>query len=119
MHTLSVGLARSSDLDEVIEAAKIYVDGERADALVKAAKARLENLAIDKLGKEWYEKGLINVPSFYDEGSDGVALGHMLWLHNCLTAFGMHEFSRDRYSMLEKIGWNKSKSFEENVKKNL
>jgi predicted aldo/keto reductase-like oxidoreductase len=119
MHTLSVGLARSSDLDEVIEAAKIFIDGERADALVNAAKARLDNLAIGKLGKEWYEKGLLNVPSFYEHSSDGVAIGHLLWLHNCLTAFGMYEFSRDRYSMLEKVDWNKSKSFDENVKKNL
>ena len=119
MHTLSVGLARSSDLDEVIEAAKIFMDGNRADALVNAAKSRLDTLAIDKLGKEWYEKGLLNVPSFYEESSDGIAIGHMLWLHNCLAAYGMHEFTLDRYSMLEKVGWNKSKTFDENVKKNL
>jgi len=119
MHTLSVGLARSSDLDEVIEAAKIYMDGKRADELVNSAKARLDDLAIGTLGKEWYEKGLLNVPSYYEEISDGVAIGHMLWLHNCLTAYGMFEFSRDRYSMLEKVGWNKKNSFDENVKKNL
>ena len=117
MHTVSVGFARSSDLDEVIEAAKIYAaDGDKADKLVKAAEERLENLAIEKLGKEWYEKGLLNLPSFYDESSDHIALGHILWIHNCMKAYGMHEFCKDRYGMLLKAKWNKGKTFEENAK---
>ena len=82
MHTVSVGFARSSDLDEVIEAARIYADGDKADASVRAAAGRLESLAINKLGKEWFEKGLLNVPSFFEEESDGMCIGHMLWLHN-------------------------------------
>lgn len=118
MHTVSVGFARSSDLDEVIQAARIYSEGEKADVLMKAAAGRLENHAIAKLGKEWFEKGLLNVPSFYEKSSDGMAIGHMLWLHNCLTAYGMHEFSKDRYGMIEKTSWSKSKSYEENTKKN-
>ena len=119
VHTVSVGLARSSDLDEVIEAARIYAEDEKDDAVVKAAEGRLEDLAIQKLGKDWYEKGLLNVPSFYEETSDGMSIGHMLWLHDCLTAYGMHEFSKDRYGSLEKTSWSKSKSYEENVKKHL
>jgi len=121
MHTVSVGFARSSDLDEVIEAARLYADGDRADALVKAAAGRLESLAIEKLGREWFERGLLNVPSFYEEESCGMCIGHMLWLHNCLTAYGMYEFARDRYGSVEKsgTGWSKSLTFEENKKKNL
>lgn len=121
MHTVSVGFARSSDLDEVIEAARIYAEGEKADKLVKAAKIRLETLAIEMLGKEWYEKGLLGVPSFYDKNTDYMGIGHMLWLHNCLTAYGMHEFSKARYDNFEKKSqsWSKSKTYEENAKKNL
>lgn len=119
MHTVSVGFARSSDLDEVIEAAKIYAaDGDKANVLVKAAEERLNNLAIEKLGKEWFEKGLLNVPSFYDKASDGMALGHILWIHNCMQAYGMYEFCNDRYGMLLKTKWVKSKSYEENFKAN-
>jgi len=118
MHTVSVGFARSSDLDEVIEAAKIYADNEKADVLVKAAEERLDNLAIEKLGKEWFEKGLLNIPSFYDKPSDGMALGHILWVHNCMKAYGMHEFCNDRYGMLSKTKWLKTKTYEENVKAN-
>ena len=117
MHTVSVGFARSSDLDEVIEAAKIYAnDKERATMLLKGAEERLEKLAIDTLGKDWYEKGLLNVPSFYDKSSDGMALGHILWLHNCMSAYGMYEFCNDRYGMLLKTKWSNSKSYEENKK---
>eukprot|EP00578_Thalassiosira_sp_NH16_P014463 CAMPEP_0181117214 /NCGR_PEP_ID=MMETSP1071-20121207/22386_1 /TAXON_ID=35127 /ORGANISM="Thalassiosira sp., Strain NH16" /LENGTH=617 /DNA_ID=CAMNT_0023201553 /DNA_START=47 /DNA_END=1900 /DNA_ORIENTATION=+ len=117
MHTVSVGLARSSDLDEVIEAARIYsMDDDKAGALVKAAQDRLEDLARERLGKEWFEKGLLNVPSFYERPADGIAIGHMLWLHNCLKAYGMHEFAKDRYKNIESAKWNRSKSYEENVK---
>eukprot|EP00984_Skeletonema_dohrnii_P009769 scaffold3759_cov124-Skeletonema_dohrnii-CCMP3373.AAC.6 len=54
----------------------------KADKLVNVAEERLNNLAIEKLGKEWYEKGLLNVSSFYDKSSDHIALGHILWIHN-------------------------------------
>jgi predicted aldo/keto reductase-like oxidoreductase len=119
MHTVSVGFARSSDLDEVIEAARIYAEGEKVSkALVTAAVGRLEKLAIDKLGKEWCEKGLLNIPSFDEESTDGIMIGHMLYMHNCLVAYGLHEFARDRYAMMEGSGtkWNKKASFEENKK---
>lgn len=116
MHTISVGLARSSDLDEVIEAARIYADGEKAESVVKAAESRLEELAIDKLGKNWYEQGLSNLPSFFDKESDGMGIGHMLWLHGCVKAYGMYDFAKDRYASLEKTIWDPSKSFDENVK---
>ena len=64
-------------------------------------------------------KGLLNIPSFYTESSDGMAIGHMLWLHNCLTAYGMYEFAKDRYGMIEGPGakWSKKRTFEENKKK--
>ena len=91
IHTISVGFARPSDLDEVIEAAAIHAKGIDAANLVEA---RLINLAIERLGKDWYEKGLLNIPSFYDRRTDGIAIGHCLWLHNCLTAYGMLDFSR-------------------------
>lgn len=119
MHTVSVGFARSSDLDEVIEAARIYAEGEKVSkALVTAAVGRLEKLAIDKLGKEWCEKGLLNIPSFDEESTDGIMIGHMLYMHNCLVAYGLHEFARNRYAMMEGSGtkWNKKASFDENKK---
>lgn len=76
-------------------------------------------IAVDKLGKDWFEKGLLNVTSFYTKSSDVMAIGHMLWLHNCLLVYGMYEFAIDRYGMLEgpSAKWKKGKTYEENRKK--
>ena len=116
MHTISVGLARSSDLDEVIEAARIYSEGDKAESILWAAENRLKQLAINNLGSDWVQKGLLNLPSFFDKASDGMAIGHLLWLHGCVKAFGMYDFARDRYRSLEKTMWDPNKTFEENVK---
>lgn len=41
MHTVSVGFACGSDLDEVIDAARLYMDATgKTDALLEAAEAR-------------------------------------------------------------------------------
>jgi hypothetical protein len=87
------------------------------DALLNGAKGRLDALAEKKLGKEWLEKGLINLPSAYDQESDGIAIGHILWLYNLITAYGMYEFCWDRYISLLDVNakWDKKKSFDENA----
>jgi predicted aldo/keto reductase-like oxidoreductase len=115
MHTASVGFARLSDLDEVLEAARIYAKGDFTK--LHAAEERLEALKVEKLGKEWMEKGLLNLPDCYDESTELTAIGHVLWLHNVVSAFGMYSFAKDRYIWLEKCAWNKKKSFQENAKK--
>lgn len=115
MHTASVGFARLSDLDEVLEAARIHAAGDFSE--LHAAEERLNALKILKLGKEWTEKGLLNLPDCYDESTELTSLGHVLWLHNVISAFGMYKFAKARYSMLEKCVWNKNKSFQENASK--
>ena len=57
MHTISVGFARASDLDEVVDAARMFADTTgKTDQLLKAAETKLNSIAEEKLGKEWYEK---------------------------------------------------------------
>mmetsp|Transcript_20374 Transcript_20374/g.30629 ORF Transcript_20374/g.30629 Transcript_20374/m.30629 type:complete len:653 (-) Transcript_20374:120-2078(-) len=116
-HTVSVGLAKVSDLDEVIDAAFLYQEDKKVDEYLEKAENNLKNLAIERLGEEWYEKGLVNIPSCYRKSTNGVAIGHILWLHNVCTAFGMYDFARDRYGSLESTAWNNKKSFEENLDK--
>jgi predicted aldo/keto reductase-like oxidoreductase len=70
-----------------------------------------------ELGKEWYEKGLINLPTCEDEGTQGTAIGHVLWLYNLMKAFGMYDFCKARYKSLSECPWKKDKPFEENLKK--
>jgi predicted aldo/keto reductase-like oxidoreductase len=116
MHTVSVGFARFSDFEESLEAARIYAEGDYESDL-KAVESRLTTRMEEKLGKEWMEKGLLNIPSCEAEETDGTGIGHVLWCYNLVKAFGMYDFARRRYSNLEKQAWNKKKSYEENMKK--
>lgn len=123
MHTSSIGIARLSDLDEVMSAARTMALGEKGgksvDELLDGAIARLQEQFEKRVGKEWAEKGLKNIPSCFDESTQGVSIGHILWLHDLLTGFGMYEFCKDRYTSLEgnSSWWNSKKSFEENIAK--
>lgn len=113
-HTASIGVARPTDLDEVVEAARMVGLGTADKPLAEATK-RLNDRAVEKLGAEWVEKGLLNLPSMMDESTDGVAVGHILWLWNLLEAYGMYEFCQDRYTSLVNSSWDKKKSFKENA----
>lgn len=118
IHTVSVGFARPSDLDEVLEAAYAYRDGGKFEALTEA-ETRLKGLAEEKLGKEWVERGMLDVPDCYDERTDGVLVGHVLWLHNLMTAYGMYDFCKERYKSMfaAESAWKDGKSFKENCEK--
>ena len=121
MHTLSVGLARPSDLDEVMGAVylmKMHERGEfNIDAELDKIMNRFHTRMEEKLGKQWTEKGLLDIPSCFDESTSGIAIGHTLWLHNLLFAFGMYEFSKDRYLSLEGFKYDYEKTFQENAEK--
>mmetsp|Transcript_23631 Transcript_23631/g.57945 ORF Transcript_23631/g.57945 Transcript_23631/m.57945 type:complete len:635 (+) Transcript_23631:103-2007(+) len=111
-HTASVGVARPTDLDEVVEAARMMALGT-ADKHLEAATKRLNDRAVEKLGAEWVVKGLLNLPSMMEESTDGIAVGHILWLYNLLISYGMYEFCYERYQSLVTVSWDKKKSFKE------
>ncbi len=119
--TSSIGIARPSDLDEAMGAVRLmnlHAKGEvDVDVILDGVISRLEKKFEDSVGKEWAEKGLLNLPTCYKEATEGVFLGHILWLHNLLTAFGMYEFCEERYISLEFASWDKNKSFKENADK--
>lgn len=113
MHTISIGFARPSDLDEALRAAEIFVKGGY-EADLRAAEDRLVKHAEEKLGSEWMYKGMLNLSDCEQEPTDGTAIGHVIWCHNLMSAYGMYEFCRARYKNLEDTKWNAKKSFEEN-----
>jgi len=119
--TSSVGIARPSDLDEVMGAIRIMNLAKKSkvdlESLLDTAISRLDARAEEELGKEWIEKGLMNLPSCNDKSTDGVFIGHILWIYNILTIYGMYDFCRDRYSSLIGSAWNNKKTFEENKAK--
>eukprot|EP00591_Stephanopyxis_turris_P015141 CAMPEP_0195538964 /NCGR_PEP_ID=MMETSP0794_2-20130614/49805_1 /TAXON_ID=515487 /ORGANISM="Stephanopyxis turris, Strain CCMP 815" /LENGTH=626 /DNA_ID=CAMNT_0040672975 /DNA_START=47 /DNA_END=1927 /DNA_ORIENTATION=- len=118
-HTASIGIHGQSDLDEVMGAVKMMALSNQGKIdlqnILDGATGRLESRAENKLGKEWMEKGLLNLPSCFDEATDGIALGHILWMYNLLECYGMYEYCHDRYISLVGTQWNKKKSFKENA----
>lgn len=114
MHTASVGFARLSDFDEALSAARMFAKGDFQE--LYAAEKRLEALKVKRLGKDWVQKGMLNMPDCFEESTELTALGHVLWCHNVISAFGMYSFAKARYGMLERTAWNKKKTFEENAK---
>jgi len=117
MHTVSVGFARPEDLDEILEAAEFFTKNKEMKVLLKAAESRLLSHAKEKLGTVWAEKSLLNIPTFFDEVSGGIGIGHIIWCHNMLNAYGMYDTAKARYTSLETSNkWNNKKSFAENVK---
>lgn len=118
-HTASVGFGRPTDVDEAAEAASLFNDKETL-LEVEAASKKLKALAKDKLGEEWYEKGLLDIPSFYKKETGGIAIGHILWLHNVVSAYGLYDFAKQRYSSLESqrsSAWSAKRTNEENIEK--
>lgn len=114
LHTSSVGVARPSDLDEVLNAARMFALSNSEDVFQKALD-RLNERAVETVGNEWVEKGLLNLPSFMEKCTDGIAIGHILWLHNLLSSYGMYDFCHERYQSLVNASWDKKKSFQDNA----
>eukprot|EP00904_Undaria_pinnatifida_P010039 jgi/Undpi1/6165/HiC_scaffold_20.g08649.m1 len=96
-HTFSVGVARPSDFDEHVAAAKMF---HRAGDLVPPVEKALRARMVDRLGEEWMATWWHGLPGAYDTPT-GVFVPHIVWLWNVVTAWGMYEFARNRYATLE------------------
>ena len=79
---------------------------------------KIREILKKKLGEEWFENGLFNIPSYQDEVTHGVDISYILWLHNLIITFGLYDFCKRRYKVLEgnRSMWNKKLSFEDNIK---
>ena len=95
VHTMTIGAARPSDLDQVAVAAHLHSKGEML-AIVKTVSERLKAAQVEALGQDWLEscfKGVIkSTHSKYL-----VEHNQIVWLYNCLKAWGMLEFCKDRF----------------------
>ena len=120
MHTVSIGFARPEDLTEILEAADIFAQEQsvpESEQWVRGPLARLNQIQQERLGPEWAEQGLMHVPGPFHPETDGIGLGHMLWCHNMLQAYGMYDAALARYKNLvdETKKWKKNKTYEENM----
>ncbi|CAM9698797.1 unnamed protein product [Laminaria digitata] len=97
-HTFTVGVSRPSDFDEHVAAAKMF---HRAADLVPPVEKALRARMVDTLGEEWMATWWHGLPAASGTPT-GVFVPHIVWLWNVVKAWGMYEFARDRYLLLEK-----------------
>ena len=117
IHTASIGFGNPADVEESLAAARVYA-GKAYHANLDAAEKRVRHHTESVLGRDW-ESHLVGIPSCDNPVTNGVAIGHMVWLHNLMASFGMYDFCRARYRQLEKIGWDHNKDYQENYKKHM
>ena len=117
-HTISLGAARPEDFDESVSAAKAFEDPVMLEH-ARAARARLDGALVAAHGEDWARDWWKGLPDMFEAASGGVAIGHILWLHNCVSVYGLYDFARQRYGGLEatRKSWDASKSYEANMEK--
>jgi predicted aldo/keto reductase-like oxidoreductase len=96
VHTLSVGASRPQDFDEHLKTLD-YLD--RADEILAPIQQRLEQEAIERLGKDWYTTWDVGLPT-PEETPGEFNVRTVLWLWNLATAYNLIEFAKVRYNML-------------------
>ncbi|HEY9640965.1 MAG TPA: aldo/keto reductase [Coleofasciculaceae cyanobacterium] len=100
VHTLSVGAARPSELDEHLKTLALL---DRADEILPPIIERLEQAAIAKLGEEWFRTWHVGLPQ-PDKTPDGINIPAILWLRNLAIAYDMMDFCQTRYNLLTNAG---------------
>ena len=100
IHTYTAGAARPSDLDQ--PAAAAYLHATQNDAVVEKVKRVHTRLLAERekaLGKAWGDtwwKGLLKA----DDNKHHVEHNQIVWMYNCLHAFGLYHFTKARYHSL-------------------
>ncbi|KAG7358322.1 aldo/keto reductase [Nitzschia inconspicua] len=95
-HTLTIGAARPSDLDQLAVAAHLQGKDEMFPKVVTVSK-RLQQAQVDALGQDWLD-------SCYDgtiKAKDSLYMvehNQLIWMYNCIKAWGMLAFAKDRYN---------------------
>ena len=119
IHTLVVGAARPTDLDDHIAAAVIYKENtDQVRKHVAEAESRLYKAVDDMFGVDFRSTYYKNLPDAW-ENTEGITVGYFLWLRWIAMAWGLFEYAKERYQNLSGNlkDWDEEKTFEENVKK--
>jgi hypothetical protein len=117
VHTITIGVARPSDLDEPYFAAlMLRNEPERALAKVEAVKARLARAFDEAHGEGWASEWFKGLPTCYDT-TTGVDFTQYVWLYNVIKAWGMLFFAKQRYNTGKgnRAKWVNTASYEENM----
>jgi uncharacterized protein len=101
LHTYTVGAGRPSDLDQPAVAAYLQAS-QNANVVTKLMNAvqRLDEQQDKVFDKEWVNSWWKGVPK-NDQCKTRVEHNQIIWMYNCIKAFGMLEFAQARYKSLE------------------
>ena len=115
IHTFSVGAARAADLDQPAVAAYLQGKGQLLPKVQRISE-RLHQAKVDALGQDWVDThhvGLIK----WDQSKYLIEHTQIIWLYNCIKAFGLLQMCRDRFGNFttSKSKWDDKKSVEENI----
>lgn len=119
IHTFTVGAGRPSDLD--VPAVQAHLFGTQHAELLARTRAvtrRLDAAAEAALGREWLASWWRGLPKAA-QSRHLVEHNQIVWIYNCIRAFGMYEFGKARYNSFEKNGekWDDKLTPEENIDK--
>jgi hypothetical protein len=120
VHTMTVGAARPSDLDEPAVAAFLHAaKKDEMIAKVRIVSKRLHDAEIEVFGEKWAKSWWVGVPNC-DTVNDAYNFGQMVWLHNIVKAWGLLDYAKERYTStfdtnLKK--WDFDKPAKENIDK--
>jgi len=117
VHTFSIGAARPSDLDQFVAAANLQKRGELLSR-TKVICQRLEDAKRNALGQDWVDtcyEGIIKS----HKSKYLVEHTQTVWLYNCIKAWGMYKFAKDRFNTLvnNRKKYDPSLSHDENIDK--
>ncbi|KAL7566201.1 hypothetical protein ACA910_011274 [Epithemia clementina (nom. ined.)] len=117
IHTFTNGAARPSDLDQAAVAAHLHAtQNDKVVSKLQLVHQRLLDAREKALGKHWADtwwKGLTKA----NDNQHLVEHNQMIWLYNCLHAFGLYHFAKSRYKAFEDNAknWDDSKTVQENL----
>ncbi len=100
VHTLSLGAAKPSDFEEHLKVLPLI---EKADEILPEILERLEKIAIEQLGKNWYKTWNIGLPRA-EETPNQINIPVILWLRNLALAYDLTDYAKMRYNLLGKAG---------------
>ena len=117
-HTLVVGAARPSDLDQPVLASHLLLrDQEELAERRQCVTNRLSKAMNDALGQSWIDNWHVGLPNAYTSKYQTHLTG-IVWTYNLIKAWGLLDFAKDRYGPMENHlkKWDINKSKEENLK---
>jgi len=96
IHTLSIGANKPTDFDEHLKTLDLM---EKADQFLPPIVEKLEQEAVNILGKDYYDNWKKGLPT-YQETPGNINIPLILWLRNLAVVYDLIDYGKMRYNLL-------------------